>query len=133
MSGPLFHVKTSAIVGALRTHKDKIEARVRDAFNYKPVGPDDGKIRMVMQSPEVSTEVKRKFPDVKFFRIRFAFDVEAPTFGLDHAYLEVYDTEGNPVTEPIEAPDLDAALGNAVQVELFHFLLKQRDLDIPML
>jgi hypothetical protein len=131
MSGNLFAVKVMAIVAALRACKDKIDTNNRECRGVA-VGPNDGKIRMLLWSPEVATEVRRKF-EVKDCRIRFAFEAKAPSFGLDEAYLEVYDVEGNPLTDPIKAPKLDDALANAVQVELFHFLLKQHGVDIPML
>ena len=131
MSGHIFPVKAMAFVVALRALNEAIEAHNQDCRGTA-VGPNDGKTRMVLSSPEVTTEIQRKF-NVRGARTRLAFASVVPSFGLDKAYLEVYDPNGKPLTEAVEIPHLEDALANAVQVELLRFLLKSRGVDIPLL
>ena len=130
-SGHIFYVKALGIANALRTVKDRIPGHNQDCRGMQ-VGPDDGKIRMVLSSPEVSVEIRRKF-QVRDFRARLAFPEGETSFLEGVPYFEVYDVAGQLLADPIAVPELEDALANAVQVELFHFLLKTKGIDIPML
>jgi len=131
-SGHLFPVKAFAFVTALRALKDEIEKYNKDNMGCRSIGPNDGKIRMVLATPEVILEVRRKLK-VEACRVRFAFPTGETSFLYGMPYLEVYDVQGAPLMEPVAAPELEDALANAVQVELLHFLLETRGIDIPML
>lgn len=131
-SGHLFPVKAFAFVTVLRALKDDIEKYNRDNMGCCTIGPNDGKIRMVLATPEVIVEVRRKLK-VEACRVRFAFPAGETSFLHGLPYLEVYDIQGTPLMEPIIATELEDALANAVQVELLHFLLKTHGIDIPML
>ncbi|KWU17856.1 hypothetical protein AS149_14150 [Burkholderia cenocepacia] len=93
----------------------------------------DGRFRMVLSSPEVLREVRAELNRVDI-RVRLAIPKDAPSFGkMGMPTLEIYSMDGSPVGAPVPLPNLESAIANAIQVELLHFLLKERGQDIPML
>ena len=130
MSGIIFPVKALAIVVALRGVLGEIAPHNHENMGTN-VGPDDGRTRMALASPDVCNEVQ-KMTGVKYFRVRFAFFAHEVPFLQSMPRVEIYDVDGKPLMEPIEASKLADPLAYAVQLELFHFLLKLRGLDITM-
>ncbi|WP_150126669.1 hypothetical protein [Burkholderia cenocepacia] len=133
MSGNIFPVKAWAYASALRAIKERIEAHNRECMGKTALDEADGRFRMVLSSPEVLREVRAELNRVDI-RVRLAIPKDAPSFGkMGMPTLEIYSMDGSPVGAPVPLPNLESAIANAIQVELLHFLLKERGQDIPML
>lgn len=126
----LFPIKAYSLANSLRERREELQA-----YNHEcramAVGEEDGRMRMVLSTPEVMREVRQTF-EIKDCRVRFAFD-ETNHFRPDMPCLEIYNVEGQLIVEPMDVSKLSDALSNAVQVELFYFLLKTKGLNVPML
>jgi hypothetical protein len=127
----LFPVKAHSLANALRQRQAEIEQYNHECRGM-PLGVGDGRLRLVLSTPEVMSEV-RSFFDVKDCRVRFAFDEDNNGFRGKMPCLEVYNVDGALLTEPMEVSQISNALSNAIQVELFYFLLKTQGLNVPML
>lgn len=126
----LFPVKAYSLANALRDRSDKLQEYNHECRGMA-LGKGDGRMRMVLSTPEVMREVCQFF-GLKDCRVRFAFDEEY-YLRPDMPCLEVYNTEGALVAEPMDVSKLSDALSNAIQVEIFYFLLKTQGLNVPML
>ena len=130
MSGHLFPIKINSIFHELA--KTSSFEKMRHCHPVKT--PDNNLIRLVLMSPEVQQAVAL-FTGEKYFRIRLAIPHEINDLVKmsNTAQLEIYDGDGNLMREPIKLKDLDINLSNAVQVELFHEILRGNGIHIPLL
>lgn len=118
-----------------------VELRVSGALNqlshaaqHLPVqAPKDGLTRLVLCSPEVQRIVAAEL-GASQFRVRVAVP---PDLGLLRvaklSQLEVYSADGAPLRPAVKLSEISDQLANAVQVELFHALLKAKGSTIPLL
>ncbi|MNR71775.1 hypothetical protein D3C71_24530 [compost metagenome] len=128
MSGNIFPVKLLHIVtemsrrGLLAAHGPAVQS------------PDDGKTRFILCSPEVQRAVGRTVEDPRNTRVRLAVPADHDIVSLsDGTMLELYDFEGAPLGAPRPVTGLNEDLSNAIQVELFHTLLRSHGSSIPLL
>lgn len=127
----LFPIKAHSLANALRMRQTEVEQYNQECRGM-PLGQGDGRLRMVLSTPEVMTAVRTLF-GVRDCRVRFAYDEYNDGFRGQMPCLEVYNLDGALLTQPMDVSRLSHDLSNAIQVELFYFLLKTKGLEVPML
>lgn len=139
MSGIFFPVQLMHIFNELSQASEVMKGSspflrlARGAVDLPVKSPDDRLVRLILCSPGVQRAVE-KMVKVRRFRIRIAVPLSFDMVGLSSlAQFEVYDGDGEPLQAPILLTELDDSLANAVQVELFHELLRAKGSSIPLL
>ena len=109
-------------------------AKLARGAEHLPVqAPDDGLTRLLLCSPEVQ-QVVASGAQGKPFRVRIAVPSDLDFLRLaELAQFEVYGADGEPMQAPARLVDLDQGLANAIQVELFHEVLRAKGSSIPLL
>ena len=132
MSGNLFAVKVLRLFTEMK--QAGVLSKMAQGAKSMPVqAPDDGLTRIVMCSPEVVKVVAASL-GTKMFRVRIAVPPDLDFLRLSElSQFEVYSAEGAPLKAPVRLEELDSDLANAVQVELFHELLRAKGSSIPLL
>lgn len=131
----LFPIKLHALL----THLDKkglIVELNKPALAMEVNAPADDLVRLVLFSPGVHTAIKGLFNfENGYYRIRFAIPpVISELFMRSYeARLELYDTKGEPIGQPLLVKDMPQALSSAIESELMGVLLKTCGIIIPTL
>lgn len=129
MSSTLFPLKALAIAAQLGKLKLPGIVQKHDAPNSLMALGESGWSRVSLSSSEVAGLIREQF-QVSNFRARFAFKAKT---GKQVPRFELFNAAGDLVVEPVLVSELDAALSNAIQVELLHLLLLDKGVNIPMM
>lgn len=134
MSGNLFPIKLLHLFTELKDAGILDKLACGAYAMAKPVAaPADGLTRLVLCSPEVQQAVLA-LVETPRFRVRIAVPPPLDFLELsERAALEVYSEEGNLLQPPLLLTSLEDGLANAIQVELFHELLRAKGSSIPLL
>jgi len=132
MSGNLFPIKLLHLF--LEMQDKGVLAKLTQAAQcIKVQSPEDGLVRLVLCSPEVQQTIASTL-GTRQIRVRIAVPTDLSLLPLARlAQLEVYGATGEPLQSPIKLVELDNAVANAVQVELFHEVLRAHGSSIPLL
>lgn len=132
MQNTLFPVKLLQLFGEMR--ECGLLAHLALSSQQLPVqAPDDGRIRLVLCSPEVQRIVAAEVA-TRQFRVRLAVPADLGLLQVaNESQFEVYSVDGTPLQPAIKLSELSDNQANAVQVELFHALLKAKGSGIPLL
>lgn len=131
-SGNLFPVKLLHLFTELQRH-GKLDHLAHHAAAFPVQAPADGLLRLMLCSPEVQ-KVVCAAQKTRMTRVRIAVPPDLDFLRLiDQAQFEVYGEDGAPLGKPVLLTKLEDSIANAVQVELFHTLLRAKGVDLPLL